>query len=120
MPPVNDVTPAFVRVTEEPNATAPPPDIPVPAVTVTEELVNWLFAIEPKVPPRVKFPEVVTVPVNVMPFTVPVPPTEVTVPVFPVNATPFAESTPVEGTKLNFVEEVFCGKLPVVVVTQVG
>jgi hypothetical protein len=28
--------------------------------------------------------------------------------------------TPVEGTKLNLVDVVFCGKLPVVVVTQVG
>ena len=32
------------------------------------------------VPPRVKLPELVTVPVNVKPLTVPVPPTEVTVP----------------------------------------
>jgi hypothetical protein len=34
------------------------------------------------VPPRVKLPLVVTVPVSVMPLTVPVPPTLVTVPVF--------------------------------------
>ena len=33
------------------------------------------------VPPRVKSPELVTVPVKVKPLTVPVPPTEVTVPV---------------------------------------
>ena len=32
------------------------------------------------VPPSVKLPEVVTVPVNVSPLTVPVPPTLVTVP----------------------------------------
>ena len=32
------------------------------------------------VPPRVRFPEEVTVPVSVIPLTVPVPPTEVTVP----------------------------------------
>jgi len=35
-----DVTPALVNVTELPNATAPPPLIPVPAVTVTDEFVN--------------------------------------------------------------------------------
>lgn len=29
-------------------------------------------------------------------------------------------SAPVEGLKLNFVEEIFCGRLPVVVVTHVG
>ena len=40
-----DVTPAFVKVTEDPKATAPPPLIPVPAVTVTDELVNEPFAI---------------------------------------------------------------------------
>jgi len=31
-----------------------------------------------------------------------------------------AVKVPVEGTKLSFVDEVFCGKLPVVVVTHVG
>ncbi len=31
-----EVTPAFDIVTELPNDTAPPPDNPVPAVTVTE------------------------------------------------------------------------------------
>jgi len=40
---VNDVTPALFNVTDEPKATAPPPLIPVPAVTVTDELVNWAF-----------------------------------------------------------------------------
>ena len=34
-----------------------------------------------KVPPSVKLPDVLTVPVNVKPLTVPVPPTDVTVPV---------------------------------------
>jgi hypothetical protein len=33
-----------------------------------------------RVPPSVKFPDVVTVPVSVIPLTVPVPPTDVTVP----------------------------------------
>jgi hypothetical protein len=37
-----------------------------------------------KVPPSVKLPEVVTVPVRVSPLTVPVPPTLVTVPVLDV------------------------------------
>jgi len=35
-------------------------------------------------PPSVRLPEAVTVPVSVMPLTVPVPPTEVTVPAFDV------------------------------------
>ena len=34
-----------------------------------------------RLPPRVKFPEVLTEPVSVIPLTVPVPPTDVTVPV---------------------------------------
>jgi hypothetical protein len=35
--PLNEVTPALFKVIEEPNGTEPPPDSPVPAVTVTEE-----------------------------------------------------------------------------------
>ena len=43
--------------------------------------VTWDVRLTPdKVPPNVKFPDVVTVPVRVIPLTVPVPPTEVTVP----------------------------------------
>ena len=38
------------------------------------------------VPPSVRLPEEVTVPVKVIPFTVPVPPTEVTVPPVPILA----------------------------------
>ena len=49
-----------------------------------------------------------------------VPVTEVTVPKLPVKATPLALKTPVEGTKLSFVELVVIGKLPVVVDTSVG
>ena len=46
---VIEVTPAFVNVTEEPKETAPPPLIPVPAVTVIDELVNEPFPILLKV-----------------------------------------------------------------------
>ena len=46
--------------------------------------------------------------------------TLVTVPKFPVKATPLALKTPVEGTKLSFVELVVIGKFPVVVDTSVG
>ena len=44
------------------------------------------------------------------------------VPVRPVPApeNEVADKTPVLGTKLNFVDAVFCGKFPVVAVTQVG
>ena len=52
---VNDVTPAFVNVTVLPKETAPPPLIPVPAVTVTDELVNFAFDIEPANIPSVTF-----------------------------------------------------------------
>ncbi len=81
VPATFDVTPAFVRVTELPKATAPPPDIPVPAVTVTEELVKAELATLDKVPPNVKLPDVVTVPDRDKPLTVPVPLTLVTDPV---------------------------------------
>ena len=47
--PVIDVTPALVNVTELPNDTAPPPDMPVPAVTVREEFVRDALAIEERV-----------------------------------------------------------------------
>jgi hypothetical protein len=80
VPATFDVTPAFVSVIELPKATAPPPDIPVPAVTVTEELVNAALATPDNVPPNVKLPDEVTVPVRVIPLTVPVPATDVTVP----------------------------------------
>jgi hypothetical protein len=75
------VTPAFVKVTELPKATAPPPDIPVPAVTVTEEFVKAELATLDNVPPKVKLPDVVTVPDRDKPLTVPVPLTLVTDPV---------------------------------------
>ena len=48
--------------------------------TVTLSFVNAEFAIPESVPPNVIDPEVVTVPDNVRPFTVPVPPIDVTVP----------------------------------------
>jgi hypothetical protein len=72
------------------------------------------------VPPKVRFPLLVTVPDNDIPLTVPVPPTEVTVPKLPVKAIPLALKTPVEGTKLNFVELVVAGLLPVVVTDKTG
>ena len=56
--PMAEVTPAFVKVTDPPRDTAPPPDIPVPAVTVTAELAKLALAIA--VPPQIP---VVIVPV---------------------------------------------------------
>ena len=35
-------------------------------------------------------------------------------------AMPVTDNTPVDGTNDNLVDAVFCGRLPVVVVTQVG
>jgi hypothetical protein len=40
VPALNDVTPALVRVTLPPKDAVPPPDMPVPAVTVIELLVK--------------------------------------------------------------------------------
>ena len=64
---------AAVTVPDAPRAIAVP-------FTVIELFDNWAFVIEPKVPPSVRLPELVTVPVSVMPLTVPVPATLVTVP----------------------------------------
>ena len=65
-------------------------ETPVPAVKLNKlppkdtpeivELLSWLLAILPSVPPNVRLPELVTVPVKVIPLTVPVPETLVTVP----------------------------------------
>ena len=65
-------------------------ETPVPAVKLNKllpkdtpeivELLNWLLAILPSVPPNVRLPLLVTVPVSVIPLTVPVPDTEVTDP----------------------------------------
>ena len=57
----------MVNVIVPPNDTAPPPLIPAPAVTVTDELVNLAFDIEPANIPSVTFnaPIVVAFPVDV-------------------------------------------------------
>jgi hypothetical protein len=52
--------------------------VPVMAFAVVPPIAGG--ADKSKVPPRVRFPLVVTVPVKVRPLTVPVPPTLVTVP----------------------------------------
>ena len=59
--------------------------VPPERVTVldADSVVNApapLYADRSSVPPKVKLPDVVTVPDNEMPLTVPVPPTLVTVP----------------------------------------
>jgi hypothetical protein len=54
---------------------------PVPPFRTGKVPVTCVARLTPdNVPPSVKFPEEVTVPVNVMPLTVPVPLTDVTVP----------------------------------------
>jgi hypothetical protein len=54
---------------------------PVPPLATGNVPETWVVKLTPdNVPPNVKLPELVTVPVKVMPFTVPVPPTDVTVP----------------------------------------
>jgi len=67
-----------------PTLIEPPRLVLVPLIVIAL-LVSWLLAIEPNVPPRVNEPEEVTVPVKVMPLTLPVPLTEVTVPVVGVD-----------------------------------
>ena len=80
-----------------------PPRLTDDPLMVKDELVNWLLAILPSVPPNVKLPEEVTVPVKVMPLTEPVPLTEVTVPPEPkADKTPPAKVTPEPiATELN-------------------
>lgn len=54
---------------------------PVPPLATGSVPVTWEVRLTlDRVPPRVRFPEEVTVPDSVKPLTVPVPPTEVTVP----------------------------------------
>lgn len=56
--------------------------VPVPPLAIGSVPVTCEARFTPvNAPPRVRLPELVTVPVKVMPLTVPVPPTEVTVPV---------------------------------------
>ena len=57
-----------------------PPKLTDDPLIVIEEFVNALLATPLNVPPNVRLPEVVTVPVKVNPLTVPVPLTEVTDP----------------------------------------
>jgi hypothetical protein len=55
-----------------------PPKLTKEPLMVMLELVNWLFPMPLSVPPSVRLPVLVTVPVSVMPFTEPVPDTLVT------------------------------------------
>src|SRR5438309_509890 len=50
----SDSTPALLIVTLEPRATAPPPERPVPAATVTDELARLALVI-PAVPDKLAF-----------------------------------------------------------------
>ena len=64
------------------NSVAAPDVLPVPPLAIGRVPVTWEVKLTPdSVPPKVKLPELVTVPVNVIPLTVPVPLTDVTVPV---------------------------------------
>lgn len=64
-----------------PTDTEPPSEIALPLIVI-DELVSALLAMPDNVPPSVKEPELVTVPLSVRPFTVPVPLTLVTVPTY--------------------------------------
>ena len=83
--PVSSVT-AVARFALEgvPNQSAMPAPkevIPVPPLATGSVPVTWVVrSTLASVPPSVRLPEVVTVPVRVIPLTVPVPPTLVTVP----------------------------------------
>ena len=70
------VAPTLVTV---PTLIEPPKLVAVPLIVI-EELVRAAFEIPLSVPPNVRLPDVVTVPVKVKPLTVPVPLTLVTVP----------------------------------------
>ena len=56
-------------------------EAPVPPLATDKSVPLQLLLFILTEPPKDKFPEVVTVPLKVIPLTVPVPPTEVTVPV---------------------------------------
>ena len=71
----------------------------VPPFATGRVPVTWEVRLTPdSVPPSVKLPDEVTVPVRVMPLTVPVPPTEVTVPPVPVAAIVWLGHDPVMVT----------------------
>jgi hypothetical protein len=60
---------------------------PVPPLATGSVPLTWDVRLTPEsVPPRVRLPDVDTLPVSVMPFTVPVPVTLVTVPPPPLTA----------------------------------
>jgi len=70
--------------------------VPVPPLAIGRVPLTCVVRLTPlSVPPRVRLPAVVTVPVNVMPLTVPVPPTLVTVPAPRLARAAAAEVAPV-------------------------
>ena len=85
----------------------------VPVPVSSDRAPNKLAEV--KVPNEVALPDEVTTPVK---LALVVAVTFVKADPFP--AKPVAVNTPVEGTKLIFVEDTFSGLLPVLAVTQVG
>ena len=70
--------------------------VPVPPLAIGNVPLTCVVRLTPlSVPPRVRLPAVVTVPVSVMPLTVPVPPTLVTVPAPRLARAAAAEVAPV-------------------------
>jgi hypothetical protein len=81
---------------------------PVPPLATGRVPVTCDVRFTPvRAPPRVRFPLDVTVPDNVIPFTVPVPPTEVTVPdtvdAMVMEPVPFVMEMPVPCVSVAFV-----------------
>jgi hypothetical protein len=70
--------PVGLRVTALVDAPLTVKILNAPVLAVVDPIAGGLTKLN--VPPKVKLPELVTVPVNVIPLTVPVPPTLVTVP----------------------------------------
>ncbi len=81
--PLADKSTAEIADASFPNRTpfAVSVDAPVPPFATDKSVPDQAPLFIANVPPSVKLPVVVTVPVKVNPFTVPVPPTEVAVPV---------------------------------------
>lgn len=87
--PVFDVKPDGLLAAYAPSEVKAPPAVvaPVPPLATGSVPATCVDRLTPEsAPPRVRLPAVVTVPLSVIPLTVPVPPTDVTVPPLEVDA----------------------------------
>ena len=85
---------------------------PVPPFATGRVPVTWVDRLTPdSVPPSVRLPELVTVPLRVIPFTDPVPPTLVTVPVVLLVPAPMAVRKSAADRALTVLSALNLGKV---------